>query len=177
MRALAAMTLAAALAVGAAHGQARTGQDGPGPEVVAALETCVAGQLPATDEAERACIGLTATPCMETPEGGSTLGIVGCLMAETAAWDVLLNRDWPGLMARARATDESYKDWQPALPSAAEALRRAQRAWLAWREAECAALATEWGGGSHARVIHADCWLSLTAERTIALRARLREEP
>ncbi|MEO0622337.1 MAG: lysozyme inhibitor LprI family protein [Pseudomonadota bacterium] len=156
---------------------AATAEEPPAPADVAALETCMAEQLPATDRAEAACIRRLAEPCMGTAEGGTTLGTVDCLFAESAAWDVILNADWPELMARARSTDGSYAGVDPPPPSAAKTLRTAQRAWLAWREAECAARAAEWGNGSLRHVIYADCWLALTAKRTIALHARLREEP
>lgn len=158
-------------------GSGALAEDRPAPADVAQLETCLAEQLPATDRAVSVCIRLLAERCMAQPDGGTTFGMAGCMRGEADAWDVLLNRDWPRLMARARGTDEAYAGLGADLPSAAKTLRDAQRAWLAWRDAECLARAAEWGDGSHRHIAWADCWLQLTAERTIRLRARLAEEP
>lgn len=127
---------------------------------------------------EAACIGRVSEPCMAAEDGGySTLGMSLCAQRETDAWDVLLNDDWPGLMARARAVDTDNEGWPQELPSAAEALRAAQRAWLAWRKAECRSAYADWGAGSMRHIAGTGCMLRLTAERTIAFRLRLRAEP
>lgn len=155
--------------------QAVGAADAPDPADVAALEACVADRLPSVRDAQAECVGMNANLCMAEPDGGTTLGMAGCLRDETDAWDVLLNRDWPELMARARASDADYAEMGANVPSAEKTLRTAQRSWLAWREAECMALAAEWGDGSHRHIAWADCWLRLTGERTIALRARLQD--
>ena len=50
-----------------------------------------------------------------------------------------------------------------------EALRDAQRAWIAFRDAECAMEYAAWGTGSIRSIAGADCMMSLTAERTVRL--------
>jgi len=144
----------------------------------AVLADCAAAYLPAEpDAAGRACIGSVSGPCLRGPQGQTTLGMVDCLAAESEGWDRLLNRDWPKLMRAARAMDRANRVEALGLPDFAAAQRAAQRAWLAWRETECAARRAAWGGGSHGRVVAADCWLRLTARRTLSLRARLMELP
>ncbi|GMG81370.1 hypothetical protein LNKW23_05830 [Paralimibaculum aggregatum] len=143
------------------------------PGDVAALEACTAAHLPAFAEAEARCIGSISEPCMGTPEGGTTIGMTACLHREQLAWDVILNADWPKLRALAKRIDEDQAVEGMTLPSYAETLLTAQRAWLAWREAECMNQAAEWGIGSHGRVVHAACFMQMTGERTLLLRARL----
>jgi uncharacterized protein YecT (DUF1311 family) len=142
------------------------------PADVAALSACADAHLPDVRAAGGACIGLTSTPCLVRPEAQTTTGMVVCMGAEHAAWDVLLNRDWPRVMAQARGIDAAQAA-EPALPSAADTLLTAQRAWLAWREVECPSRMAPHGAGSITRIIAADCMLDLTATRTLALRARL----
>lgn len=84
-------------------------------ERVAAVESCVAA---AEDEAER-CVGVIDDPCQEAPLGGSTLGMLACLAAETEAWDALMTR-WfeaartsPDIEAPARqALETAQRDWR-----------------------------------------------------------------
>jgi len=167
--------VAACLALAAAPALAQPAAD---PAEVAALEACAAEHLPHDlAAAEAACIGLTSGACTKEGEGWTTLGMIDCLSAEARAWDVLLNDDWPKLMRAARALDAANAVQGMDLPSYAEEQRAAQRKWLAWRDAECAALRAAWGTGSHGRVVAAECWLRLTARRTLGLRRRLMDMP
>lgn len=143
---------------------------------LASIETCIAENA-GRDRLglERFCMGRVAEPCLETPEGQTTHGINQCYGRETAAWDVLLNRAWPDLRARAREMDLGNDVAAMNLPSADRTLLAAQRAWLAWRDAECAAQAAEWGMGSFRTNIHAFCWHKLTATRAIEFLVRMRD--
>lgn len=142
------------------------------------LADCAARHLPGDPAAaEAACIGRISGPCLSGEAAPTTLGMIDCLGAESAAWVALMTRDRPGLMAAARRMDAANDVAALNLPSFAEAEREAQRRWRAWREAECAARRAAWGAGSHGRVVAAECWLRLTAERALALRSRLMEMP
>ncbi len=166
---------AACLLVFALALPARAGEADPAH--VAALSDCAAAHLPDLPAAERACVGIVSEPCMARPEGQTTLGMNACLAAESLAWDVLLNADWPKLLEGLRRLDAANEVAAMELPSAAALLRRAQRAWLAWREAECAQRRAEWGSGTLGSNIASACWLEMTARRTLGLRARLAELP
>ena len=137
----------------------------------------IAACLENTREIDRArtCIGLTSDPCMETHDGHTTTGMFACMEAEYTAWDTLLNRYWQPLMAKARALDKIEAEYAQGTPSAAKALRKAQRAWIAWRDAECAYAAAEWGSGTGRGPAHIACLLQLTAERAIGFHLSLRE--
>ena len=107
-----------------------------------------------------ACIGAAAKQCQQAPGGDTTLGIAQCVMGEHDAWDAALNREY-------KAARAIYKDDQ----TAADSLRDAQRAWLAWRDAECAFQYNSYGGGSMRTIASANCQMSMTAMRTLELKA------
>ncbi len=167
--------LALGLALGLASDLAAA--DVADPQEIATLEACAAAHLPSLPQAEKACLGRLATPCMEIPENHTTIGMIDCLHTEHAAWDALLNADWPLLKAQAEEMDAANAVPGLELTSAAQALLAAQRAWLAWREAECTHLAAEWGAGTHGRVVLADCYMTLTGRRALQFRARLADWP
>ena len=129
----------------------------------------------ADTEAKAACMGRMATLCMETQEGGqTTLGMTSCLNAEAQVWDGFLNAEYRATRNWARAADADEAEFFPEFAQRAEKLLEAQRAWIAYRYAECALDYAEWGSGSMRNIAHADCMMQMTAERTIELR-RMRE--
>ena len=110
------------------------------PNAVIAIEQCIAT---ATDTGrERDCLGVLAGSCMQAPDGQTTVGMMFCVSDETDAWDVLLNREY----------------------------QAAQRAWLKFHEANCAAAYGIYGSGTMRQTAGANCYLNMTAERTLELR-------
>ena len=131
---------------------------------LAAIETCVAEQ----SEDPASCIGIAANLCQELPDGGSTLGISQCLSAEADGWDGLLNRHYRASLQAAASADEELA--ASGMPAEAQAdLRAAQRAWVAFRDAECDRQFSLNAGGTIRTIVYAQCELSLTAERALAL--------
>lgn len=93
--------------------------------------------------------------CMH--RAGSTLEMVDCAARETERWDARLNRAYQQRMA-------ALNDRQRA------ALKRAEKTWLAFRQADCDAYEDEdWGTIS--RIDAAQCLLRRTVERTLELEA------
>ena len=85
----------------------------------------------------------------------STLDMLECGGRETERWDARLNRAYQARM-------NSLNDRQRA------ALKRAEKAWLAFREADCAAYEDEeWGTIS--KIDAAQCTLRRTVERALEL--------
>lgn len=121
------------------------------------VEACVA-ETPAGDLTPD-CIGAAARQCQQAPGGDTTIGIAQCVMGEHAAWDAALNREYQA--ARAQYADDR---------TAADSLRDAQRAWIAWRDAECAFQYDRYGGGSMRMIASANCQMSMTAMRALELR-------
>ncbi len=119
----------------------------------------IAQCLANTDGSGEACKGIVALPCLDTEAGMSTHGQVDCIAGETVLWDEVLNADYKRLMA---LLDQEQKD----------ALRTAQRAWIALRDADCGfphilvrgTMARPWG---------ADCMREMTADRVLWLRGFL----
>ena len=121
-------------------------------------------------EAKVQCIGAMAQLCMDDQDGGhTTLGMSSCLGAEGQIWDRYLNAEYKATMIWSQFTDEDEAEYFPAFAKRAEHLRAAQRAWIAFRDAECALAYAQWGSGSMRSIVGADCQMQMTAERTIAL--------
>lgn len=81
---------------------------------------------------------------------GSTYEMVECLKTKTAQWDKRLN------IAYRKALDAAQ-------PKQHEQLRQAQRAWIAYRDANC--LYWGLGEGTIARIQAGDCMYRMTKER------------
>jgi uncharacterized protein YecT (DUF1311 family) len=79
--------------------------------------------LHAQDAAEPHPIDAQLDACMNIPENQSTQGTVGCLEAARTAWDAELNRNYKLLMGALKTPGQ-------------EALRTAQRQWIAYRDKE-----------------------------------------
>jgi uncharacterized protein YecT (DUF1311 family) len=100
------------------------------------------------------CIGLIADPCADK----DTATAVACQERETRIWDDLLNK--------------AFQDARAHLDSAAGgALKDAQRAWIAFRDAKCLVSEKEYGEGTMATVLVADCKLTETGRRAIEMQA------
>jgi uncharacterized protein YecT (DUF1311 family) len=102
------------------------------------------------------CIGEASNFCQEEPGGATTAGIGICLARETDWWDFQLNAHYESLEADLDA--ETF-----------ETLREAQRAWIDYRDANCAFAYKYWEEGSIRSVAHASCMLDETAHRALAL--------
>jgi len=124
------------------------------------------GCLEANADDER-CVGSVANACMENePNGETTLGMISCTSRELTLWDEKLNSEYNALrnlLQRLEATNRR------------EALLTAQRAWITYRDAECAQSSLLFEGGSLARVVHVDCVNAMTAKRAIQLENQLFE--
>lgn len=131
------------------------------------LRACVAAR--ATEDAAL-CQGIIAEPCTATPEGGTTLGLTDCQMRENRAWDRLLNEEYARAMAAAQSSDQAESAYRAEFARFAASLRDAQRAWIAFRDAECGLEYARYGSGSMRNPANALCLAQMTAERTLRLR-------
>jgi uncharacterized protein YecT (DUF1311 family) len=137
-----------------------------GPSVdTAAVRACHAGAAPF--DMAPACIGLPARACQDRPDGSTTSGIVACISAETQVWDTLLNEEY-ALLRDALREDDARGMMQGL--SRADALQGAQRAWIAFRDADCGLAWAIWQDGTIRGPIAADCRLAHTARRALELR-------
>ncbi|NBD29020.1 MAG: DUF1311 domain-containing protein [Alphaproteobacteria bacterium] len=166
------MKLALALVLGFLGTVARAG---PQPQVsglahyMEGVPACL--EAAADAQAAQACIGRFAAACMTAEEDGqTTAGMTLCTLAEHAAWDALLNREYRKAMAAAQAADAAEAEYAPEFAVMADALRAAQRAWIPFRDAECGFAHAQWGVGTMRQIAGASCHLDMTAQRTIHLK-------
>lgn len=144
-----------------ASGQEPLGEYEPMAERLGVERTaCLAAS--ASREGDAACADRLQALCVsEGPAGETTPGLAACGPALARVWDDELNRLWPSALA---AQDEAE----------GERLRAAQRAWIAFRDAECLFEAARWEGGSMGAYAGGFCVAGMTAERVADLRALLR---
>ena len=132
------------------------------PEDQAGLEQCLQSAWERGARPEE-CIGFVEAPCLDTEEGQSTAGMVGCAAREHAFWDALLKQTYQEL--RDGATEEEQVE-----------LRDLQRLWLDWRQERCAYEAVQYEGGTFANVVANRCFLEETARRAIDLVETIEED-
>ena len=94
-----------------------------------------------------------------------------CLMEHLATSDVLLDRYAQALLLRLKS--EAGTTSSATEPPAVQRLRTAQRAWLKYRDAHCAFMASESEGGTLEAVERAACVVETTRARTRELRGAL----
>lgn len=104
------------------------------------------------------------------PMDQQTMTACAVLDFERAAEE--LDRQFERTLADMAATDreiEAGGGAGDAMPTYAEALQESQRAWLAYRDAQCAFEGYEMRGGSGERMVVAHCLASLTRARAESL--------
>ena len=117
------------------------------------------------------CVGTSVEACVAgRPDGETTAGMVECIGTETAAWDRVLNEEYAATMAAFREMDATGDVVAEDFTREGK-LREAQRAWIAFRDAECALQYSRWGMGTLRQVVGANCLMEATAERAVELRA------
>lgn len=98
----------------------------------------------------------TADPCVPT----TTVEAERCVAADLASADADLNRYYAAAVARLTRERRT---------TALAKLRASERAWIAYREAECDAVWEYWKGGTVRGTFSAECGLRLTRARTMAI--------
>lgn len=106
-----------------------------------------------------------AAPAQTDPcaNAATTLDINTCLAGQMAGVEADLNRYYRAAVKRLHA--EKGEAESQALPS----LIKAQRAWLAYRDAECGAVEAYWSGGTIRTSMALTCRLSLTRLRIFSI--------
>ena len=92
---------------------------------------------------------------------------------DAAAADAAMNAQYRSTMASMKEADDQKAFDAGSGPSYRNALLAAQRAWLAYRDAECVLEGYEFRGGSAAPMAHAQCRAALTEARTRALKEEM----
>lgn len=90
--------------------------------------------------------------------------------------DDALNAAYKKALAAARETDEGVKDMGEQYVGAVDALKRAQRAWIGYRDGQCELAGFEARGGSMEPMLVSGCLADLTGKRTAELKAFYEQE-
>jgi len=110
-------------------------------------------------------LALAASPAAPDPcaNAVTTLEINTCLASQAAAVEADLNRYYNAAVKRLRA--EKGESVTKVLPE----LIRAEKAWLAYRDAECGAVETYWEGGTIRGSMVLTCRMSVTRLRIFSI--------
>lgn len=123
-------------------------------------------------EEDRACKDLVYLDCEAASDSLATSVLASCLARETDAWDAHLNSEWSKVRAEAEARDAADAGAQGAN---VKSLLAAQRAWLAYRDAECDNTYQRYIGGTIRSLMAGSCLAEMNAERVIDFRDWQRE--
>ena len=93
-----------------------------------------------------------------------------CVLAAYQKADKQLNAIWPKVLAyiddqRGYMPADAQKKWKATVIAA-------QKAWIGFKEQDCAAVEYEWWGGSGASIAETTCLYGHTADRVEQLRSR-----
>jgi len=94
-----------------------------------------------------------------------------CADRDYADADGELNAAYKKAMAAAQKMDVEYKDMGEQYVGAVDALKRAQRAWIGYRDGQCELAGFEARGGSLEPLLVSGCLADLTRKRTAELKA------
>lgn len=93
-----------------------------------------------------------------------------CADQDYRAADAELNKTYRLAVAAMQATDKELGDIDAAYAGALEALKKAQRAWIGYRDGQCELAGFEAGGGSMEPMLVSGCLAELTRKRTAELK-------
>ena len=100
-------------------------------------------------------------PDVDCEEATTQLEMNVCSGSDFARADIALNEAWSRVRERYRNPDGTGEAWN--------AILKAQRAWLAYRDADCDVEKIRWRGGSIMPLMVSSCLAGLTEARTSKL--------
>ena len=140
------LALTAGIATWLSPAQAQ--EDAPTLKAMAAFRVCLAAAKAGVD-----CGQPVYDACQAAhDQPDTTLSITECTMATHKAWDVILNERYRAVIATSP-------------PNLKLKLRKAQRAWIVSRDADCAALYEAYIDGTIRGPMYAGCMVEKTSER------------
>lgn len=93
-----------------------------------------------------------------------------CADQDYRAADAELNKTYRLAVAAMQATDKELGDIDAAYAGALEALKKAKRAWIGYRDGQCELAGFEARGGSMEPMLVSGCLAELTRKRTAELK-------
>jgi uncharacterized protein YecT (DUF1311 family) len=132
-----------------------------------AIEDCIDSQ-PSIEIARAECLDLGVRNCLDSPDGATTVGMVGCFASAESAWNSVRQSALARLSEAAKASDDYYTEQgDTGFANSLDSLTKAEAAWEAWRDLECISRADDNGNGSMRRIVAASCRLDLMRERVV----------
>lgn len=98
-----------------------------------------------------------------------------CAYQEYERADAALNAQWKLTAAAMKAQDRDFDRSYDKRPGYYDTLLAAQRAWLTYRDKQCASEGYAMRGGSAEPMVISGCMATLTAQRTKELKALIEE--
>ncbi|MFP5076905.1 lysozyme inhibitor LprI family protein [Rhizobium sp. YIM 134829] len=120
-----------------------------------------------------ASAGAQDAPAVACSEAVTQADMTICARQDYGEADQALNTAYRNAMTRAIAMDKDLADLGEGMTGAAEALRAAQRAWIPYRDGQCALVGFSARGGSMEPMLVAQCLADLSRARTKELDAAL----
>jgi uncharacterized protein YecT (DUF1311 family) len=108
-----------------------------------------------------------AWPC---DQANTTVDMISCAEREFRKHDADMSRAYRELVDRAKTMNTPEQGYGP---PPLDALQQSQRAWLAFRDADCHWKSTSFYGGTGQAVIAANCRAVMTRDRAAELRSML----
>lgn len=99
-----------------------------------------------------------------------------CAGEDFSQADAALNAVYGDVTAAMRDKDSELEELSPDLVGAVDALKKAQRAWIAYRDGHCELAGFEARGGSMESMLVSGCMAELTRARTKELESLLGED-
>ena len=132
-----------------------------------AVEDCLDART-TIEDARAACFDLGVRNCLNSPDGATTVGMVGCFASAETSWDTVRQSVLAQLSDAAKASDEIYAEQgEDGFAHSFDSLTKAEAAWEAWRDLECISRADDNGNGSKRRIVAASCRLDLMRDRVL----------
>ena len=123
-----------------------------------------------------ATVSFAQDPEIDCDNAQSQMEMNICADRDYRQADDALNAAYKKALAAARETDESVKDMGEQYVGAVDALKRAQRAWIGYRDGQCELAGFEARGGSMEPMLVSGCLADLTGKRTAELKAFYEQE-
>ncbi len=96
-----------------------------------------------------------------------------CANVDYEAADKLLNTTYRSVLAHMAKVDTDLAETMPDLAGAVDALKKAQRAWIGYRDGQCELSGFSARGGSMEPMLVSGCLADLTTKRTAELKDML----
>ncbi len=123
-----------------------------------------------------AAVSLCAAEEVDCENAQTQMDMNICADKDYQQADKALNAVYKKAVAAAREMDDNVKDMGEAYVGAVDALKRAQRAWIGYRDGQCEFAGFEARGGSMEPMLVSGCLADLTRKRTDELKAVYEQE-